>query len=394
MGRAKEEWIEAQERGWSAPETSVCPDCVDDPYLKELLTANASHCHCDYCERDAAEAFAADCEVLVEAVWNTVWAHYCDPSQEVPYDHGYVVEPIDFSNVLYNLGFSGHPNLFDEIENTDMNCGGFVHAVNGDWMGVPGDRVAISAWRSFSETIKHRTRFHFYRPDPTDEYGTPYDVGISQTLPVVAHQLRVATHTISAGTIVYRVRQKKAKDAWQPDAQHLGAPPDQSVRAGRMNPAGIAYLYTAFDARTAAIEVSASRRAGATPFLAEFRLSKDVIVFDLTTLPPEPSIFDLDKMPLRQARSFIEAFSDSISQPVQKDGSEHIDYVPSQVICEYLAQAFELEPGITLGGLIYKSAANPGGKNLVLFPNHEWDKRDFQGAEFVTSAPYDRTRHR
>jgi hypothetical protein len=161
-----------------------------------------------------------------------------------------------------------------------------------------------------------------------------------------------------------------------------------------MNPAGIAYLYTAFDPITAAMEVGASRRAGATPFLAEFQLSKDVIVVDLTTLPPEPSIFDLDKLPLRQARSFIKAFSNSISQPVQKDGSEHIDYVPSQVVCEYLAQAFELEPGIPLGGLIYKSAANPGGKNLVLFPNHRWDTRDFQGAEFLAAAAYDRPKRR
>jgi hypothetical protein len=94
-----------------------------------------------------------------------------------------------------------------------------------------------------------------------------------------------------------------------------------------------------------------------------------------------------------KARSFIESFSDSISQRVKKDGSEHIDYVPSQVVCEYLAQAFETELGITLGGLIYKSAVNPGGKNLVLFPQHGWETRGFQGAEFVNVIPTLKSRH-
>lgn len=388
MGLAKTAWIEAQERGWSAPNTSVCPDCVDDSYLKELLATNASQFYCDYCETEADEPFAAEFEVLAEAVWNTAWSYYCDPAQEVPYDRGYVVPTAYFPEVLDDLGFSGNDRVREDLENTDVNAGVFTKAVNGDWMGVPADRVAKSAWNTFAETVKHRTRFHFYRPDPTDEYGTPYDVGVSETLPVVARQLRIVTRTIPAGTVVYRVREKKAKDDWHPDAEQMGAPPDHVARAGRMNPAGIAYLYASLDPLTAVTEVNASRRGGTTPFLAEFRLTKDVTVFDLTAVPPEPSIFDIANKDLRQARSFIEAFSDSISKPVRKDGSEHIGYVPSQVVCEYLAQAFELEPGIALGGLLYKSAANPDGKNLVLFPQHDWHSRNFQGVEFVSVAPY------
>lgn len=55
-----------------------------------------------------------------------------------------------------------------------------------------------------------------------------------------------------------------------------------------------------------------------------------------------------------------------------KDGHEHIDYVPSQVICEYLAQVFEPALGTRLGGLIYPSAVHPGGKSLVVFPEDRY----------------------
>ena len=61
----------------------------------------------------------------------------------------------------------------------------------------------------------------------------------------------------------------------------------------------------------------------------------------------------------------VRAFVEAISTPVIKDGREHIDYVPSQVICEYLAQVFEPAEGSKPGGLIYPSSVHDGGKNSL-----------------------------
>jgi RES domain-containing protein len=388
MGLAKSEWIDAMERGWSAPDTAVCPDCVDDAYLKELVADNATHSHCDYCGRQSDDLIASDMEVLVEAVWATVWTYYCDPAQGVPYDGGFVIPPIDFDQVLYKLGFGGNDQMFQDMAGTDVNCGGFVPAANGDWSGSHEHQVVAGAWRLFSHDVKHRTRFHFYRPAPTNAHIGPYELPVSETLPALATHLRSVERVLPGGTTVYRVRQRKRGDDWPPDSGQMGAPPDEVVTAGRMNPAGIAYLYTAFDPVTAMKEVRASRRGGAQPFLAEFRLTRDVVVFDLTAFPPKPSIFDVENKHLRDTRILVEEFSKSISQPVTKNGSEHIEYVPSQVVCEYLAQAFELRDGVALGGLIYASAVHPGGKNLVLFPSHRHFQRDFQGVEFVSARPH------
>jgi hypothetical protein len=70
---------------------------------------------------------------------------------------------------------------------------------------------------------------------------------------------------------------------------------------------------------------------------------------------------------------------------VIKDGHEHIDYVPSQVICEYLAQVFDPGEGVNLCGLIYPSAVHPDGKNLVVFPENRF-LCTYHGVTFVRAS--------
>ena len=105
-------------------------------------------------------------------------------------------------------------------------------------------------------------------------------------------------------------------------------------------------------------------------------------VIDLTLLPTVPSLFDVANKEAREQALFIRAFVEAISVPVTKDGGEHIDYVPTQVICEYLAQIFEPAPGARLGGLIYPSAVQIGGKNLVVFPEDRY-LGSYHGVTFV-----------
>jgi len=52
---------------------------------------------------------------------------------------------------------------------------------------------------------------------------------------------------------------------------------------------------------------------------------------------------------------------------VDRDGAEHIDYVPTQVVCEYLRLAFRDSDGCPLDGMIYSSRQRGGGTNVVVF---------------------------
>jgi hypothetical protein len=132
-----------------------------------------------------------------------------------------------------------------------------------------------------------------------------------------------------------------------------------------MNPAGIAYFYLAASAETAVAE---TLRGDPRKYLvATFRTSAAFPILDLSALPPLPSIFDAGRQYEREALLFLRDFVRDISVPIARDGREHIDYVPSQIVSEYFAQVAVGPSGEKIRGLAWNSAVD-GGKNVVLFP--------------------------
>jgi RES domain-containing protein len=385
MGLAKAEWIDIQERGWSAPDTHVCADCVDDFHLKDLVRKMASAYTCDYCGRHVAQAIAAEASVVIEAVYDTVHTYYGEPTDAgVPYDGGFIVSPIDIVDILGELGFGGHPDFVQVVIDAEATGNDFVPVADGHWAGSHPHEILSSAWHLFSEAIKHETRFHFANM-PRSGVASPYEIDVADVLPTIAERLRPQMRALPVGTAVYRARVRRRGEKWQPTTDQMGPPPKSTASAGRMNPAGIPYLYTAFDYPTAWREIGIMGRTSRTIFTATFALTGPLWVMDLTALPPVPSLFDVANKEVREQALIVRAFVEAISTPVTKDGQEHIDYVPSQVICEYLAQVFEPGEDRRLGGLIYPSSVQDGGKNLVVFPEDRY-KGTFHGLSFVSAT--------
>jgi RES domain-containing protein len=383
MGLVKGEWMEAQERGWSAPDTYVCDDCIEDPYLKKLVCDNAIATICGYCGRNNGTAIAAEAEVVMEAIYDAVHTYYAEPTVSgVPYDGGFIVEPIDIADVLGELGCDGHTDFLQAVIDAEVNGYGFVPAVDGHWAGSHPHEVLSSAWNLFSYTIRHETRFHFANT-PCLGTTSPYEIDIADVLPAIAERLRPQIRSLPVGTEVYRARIRQDEETWEPSADQMGAPPKDKASAGRMNPAGISYLYTALDKSTAQREVGIAERTTKTVFTATFALTRPLWVMDLTALPPVPSLFDVASKEAREQAFIVRGFVEAISTPVTKDGREHIDYVPPQVICEYLAQVFRLKKDEKLAGLIYPSSVYNGGKNLVVFPEDRYNGT-FYGLTFVS----------
>ena len=324
--------------------------------------------------------------MVIEAVYDTVHTYYGEPTNAgVPYDGGFIVTPINIVDVLGELGFDGHPDFLQAVIDAEANGNDFVPVADGYWAGSHPHEVLSSAWRSFSEAIKHETRFHFANT-PRSGVASPYEIDVADVLPAIVERLRPQMRALPVGTDVYRARVRRRGEMWQPTADQMGAPPRSKVAAGRMNPVGIPYLYTAFDNTTARREVGVMGRTSRTVFTATFALTRPLWVIDLTALPPLPSLFDIANKEVREQALIVRAFVEAISTAVNKDGQEHIDYVPSQVVCEYLAQVFEPGEGRRLGGLIYPSSVQCGGKNLVVFPEDRC-KGTFHGLTFVSATP-------
>lgn len=178
---------------------------------------------------------------------------------------------------------------------------------------------------------------------------------------------------------LFRARLRGPDYDWAVDGINLGAPPPDRAAAGRMNPAGIPYMYVALELDTSITEVQ--RRLRSPTATARCSPARVLRVLDFTSIPETPSVFDCERLRERELLIFLRGFVRAISQPVEKDGREHVEYLPSQIVCEYFACMHESEP--RLEGILYPSAVRAGGHNLVLFPDHHSLRNQFAYVTFV-----------
>lgn len=390
MGRAKEEWMASQERGWDAPEKHVCDECVEDEYLKSLIQSHADAAICDYCGRTSEDEIAAPVESVMQPISDALHAYFADPSSAgIPRENGdWVVDDFfDTPNALLSLPLLCQDDLFDDISGGFHNDAWFACA-DGYWLGEHQSTTWAWSWQHFEETVKTRTRYFFAGGTTAEDAPDVHETRPSELLSRIgrmAEELDLFRH-LAVGTKLYRVREMHAERVYN-SFDDLGPPPTQKAGAGRMNPAGISYLYLAKERRTALGEVL--KRPPSRASVATFSLLREVLLLDLTCLPRAPSIFDIERHSVRETVLFLNHFVDAISRPVAKDGREHVDYVPSQVVSEFFAQVFKGQAVDRIDGMVYPSAVVDGGLNVVLFPAHELSEEwigmiELNGVEQIT----------
>ena len=136
--------------------------------------------------------------------------------------------------------------------------------------------------------------------------------------------------------------------------------PKNSTGSSRMSPAGIPLFYGADDSDTALAEVA---RADSSEFftVGRFATTAPLTVVDLTEVPAVPSIFDPELGRLQGELTFLNALVKELREPVDTARSS-LDYVPTQVFCEYFLRVFD---GADIHGLAWMSAAAVGGGRCV-----------------------------
>lgn len=132
-----------------------------------------------------------------------------------------------------------------------------------------------------------------------------------------------------------------------------------------MSPAGIPLFYGANDTDTALAEVA---RADDREFftVGKFVTTEPVTVIDLTHVPSVPSIFDPVLGGAQGKLRFLNDLVDELRQPIDTARS-NLDYVPTQVFCEYFLHVFDPDPEAEVDakakvrGLLWTSAAAASG---------------------------------
>jgi hypothetical protein len=112
-------------------------------------------------------------------------------------------------------------------------------------------------------------------------------------------------------------------------------------------------FYGSMDRETAIAEVLAAKPEP-QPMIstAEFEALRPLVLLNLVDIPPMPSIFDEYWRHLRGPVSFLGDFSVEIAGPVSVDEDEHLEYVPTQVVTEYVRHMLPTRHGQPADGLI------------------------------------------
>ena len=318
MGRDKNRMEIAEERGWYEPDGYVCPDCVEDDFLKEIIRENASQRECDYCGRRTRSHSAAPVVVLMEPIADAVFYCYNDPTHGGMVwdseDGNWLVDSVSTYDVLGDVGLECHDDLFEVIVNSFF-YDEWVATAGGIWTGSHPHEEMGSDWDRFARVVKHELRYFFdhVRSNSVDDEYKP-----ATFLPTIGRLVKRLglISTIQTDTTLYRARGRNKNDHWASEASELGAPPPEMASAGRMNPAGISYLYLAFEQDTALSEIRSNQYEKSA--IGTFKVARNLRVLNLTRLPPLPSIFDSNGRQEREELLFLESFVDEIKKPIKK----------------------------------------------------------------------------
>jgi len=374
MGGAKELENEQFERRAAGLSGYVCDECFSDYALIAYVKEHATENECDFCGRKEDRPIAAPADDVVGLIMESIRTEWTDPVEELSYDSaegGYQGHQIEFDEVLYEVG---EPIAGDEFREALIaaTIGYTIQWCKADYGAPFEDEAMAYDWSDLVDHVKFQSRYFFSTQVREEREAGQRESAVDVLTDITAFAESAGLFsTISAGRRFWRARVSEAPGAFGTPGELGTPPPAVALSSNRMSPAGIPAFYGAEDPETAIEEIQAvpTPESGAYWSAGEFALSGDSLVLDLATMPDPPSIFD-SKRALRRPLYFLADFATDISKPLGAPGREHIDYVPTQVVAEFLRLSFVSELG-PVAGVKYRSARHDGGTCVVLFISNE-----------------------
>ena len=371
MGLAKRLLHEQLERGYTPPDDRfVCQACLTDQFLAETVREASEDVSCNYCDSTRA----AHISVLIDEIMEAIRENFDDPADELPYDS----REGGWQGTVYD-----NDEIFDQLDHwTDRHdlVTDVAAALSGrewcrkDYFGLDKFEVLNFGWERFKQQVIHRTRYLFTTARTDSQYDDRGSIKPARMLKRLG-QLFVEYgmfRTISAGTEFVRARVTNRSNR-PSTAKELGTPDEKSARfSNRMSPAGVPMFYAALSKNTAIAEAFDSTSGNLNEYaisLATFRTSRSLVLLDFVELPSRPSCFDREKRNTIEIVRFLWNLRDDLTKPIDKDGREHIEYVPTQVITEYVRHQLKYgdQRKARIDGIIYPSTKDRYGTSVVIF---------------------------
>ena len=353
----------------------ICHNCFEDRGLVEFIKSNAIATECDSCLTEDNVPIAAHIDEVSEHFIDCLFREYTLAADELGWvgsEGGYigphwdtwdlVCEKLEMEFPEGNME-SLLPHLFGEYYG-EVWCERNPYGLNDS------ERTKYS-WERFCYIVMHERRYFFLdqkRDSDDPEVYSPKEV-LSTTFDY-ATEMSLFTE-LPAGSQLMRAR-------WEGDGpllttpKELGPPPvEKATQFNRMSPAGIPMFYACEDEKTALRETASGPGKFA---VGRFETLKPVIILNLTGIPPIPSLFervpDSAEISPRTALTFLRHITEEISRPIKRDGKFHIEYVPTQVVAEFIRDQLTSD-GTPISGIKYASSVHRGHASYVLFANQD-----------------------
>jgi hypothetical protein len=362
MGRVRRQCEEDSAKDYEvAGGQAVCLDCVHDVALRRQTSARVSEWECSFCGTTADE----EDEPIAAP-----FAHFMDIVMGAV---RFLFTPVGDASEL-----SGE-EVFDATEVAYVVCEGDVTNevlgaiaasitdqawVDAHHSGSSPGKALSRGWAAFCEKVKYVSRFVFLsaKEESADQAGDFTIVELLERLEKIILGYG-ALLPVPAGRVFWRGRKvdSPGKLAQYGTAADLGSPPRSKASNSRMSPAGISMFYGSDDIDTVVAEIGHDARRYA--IVGGFETTRDLTLLNLVDLPPVPSLYhETGRGSRYYDLRFLHSFAVDLGKPVTLDGRERIEYVPTQVVTEYL----RFIPDFSVDGILYRSAQN-NGVNCVLF---------------------------
>lgn len=361
---------EIEARGWSGVEKTVCSECVTDYALKAAVREMGGLTSCDYCQAAPVPPEAsAPVDVILDLIVDGFRYEYEDPIEQVLYssaDGGYQMGLYDAGDLLETHEVTEDGNLFSDL----------VMAIEQDaWVqrdpyaASPKDRLRWG-WQAFREYVKHRRRYTFLVRDSSPSYGAG-DISMDEMPAALADAVETAgqIRVLAAGTKWWRIRVHSPEEQHQ-TAAALGSPPDEWAKDNRMTPKGMGAFYGASTPSGAQAEVAGYADPSDEGTVGEFELLRDITVVDLTTVDDVPSLYDGSRRHERAPIAFMRGFVKDVTRIADPSDGQNLDYIPTQIVAEYLRYELKGVAGPVVG-ILWRSSKDATVENCVIFATNE-----------------------
>ena len=357
---------------------AVCWKCIEDEYLKEIVKKEGKPQKCTLCDARRKAFTAEDLAGAVDPIMRKHFApgedvkRFGEDDKEWWEQEG---DPLDYhlQEVFgQELGFEDDiVAALEEMDPADPRDGDMVfYDSTQDYVSVPiRPHAYFAEWNYVSEDLKHRRRF--FSSAASDLFARVFeDVETRKLRNSETGDDEKIVREMPEASLLFRARicrsESFVKDAYKDPMKHVGPPPPEFARAGRMNVDGVVVFYGALDAKTCLAETRPA--IGNDLAVIQMRTTKPLRLLDFGRLEQSYkrlSYFQSDFTEEVERGTFLRRLQNLISEPVVP--GREMDYLITQTMAEYLGHVYHPK----FDGVLFKSVQRDGGTNIVLFQNGE-----------------------